>query len=332
MPVGTRLHAQTNGARTLIAPIIISPGNPMSRSGPPQPSNAAPDAAKARAGVLAGIGWMLLTGVLFVGVTVIVAHLGTSLPAVEAAFIRYAIGFLLIAPALLRLRRHPPTAGDMGFYVGRGLVHGFGVMLWFYAMARIPIAEVTAIGYVAPIFVTLGAALFLGEALSVRRLGAVLVGFLGALIILRPGFQELNSGQLAQVLAAPAFAASFLMAKALTGRADSSVIVAMLSLFCTIALLPGALYYWKTPTLEEVAWLAVTAVVATAGHYTLTRAFQAAPITVTQPIRFLELVWASLLGIALFAQPVDPYVILGGAVIIAAATYISHREAQAAKR
>ncbi len=99
---------------------------------------------------LAGIAWMLLTGVLFVAVTGVVRHLGSDLPAVEAAFIRYAFGTLLILPLAIRLVLNPdfraPDKGNFKHYVIRGLTHGAAVMLWFYAMARIPIAEVTAIG------------------------------------------------------------------------------------------------------------------------------------------------------------------------------------------
>jgi len=145
---------------------------------------------------LQGIGWMVMTGLLFVSVTGVVRHLGSQLPAVEAAFLRYSIGLILISPVFLRLRHHRPGKKNMILYVCRGLVHGFAVMLWFYAMARIPIAEVTAIGYVSPIFVTLGAAFFLKEKLKFRRIMGILFGFIGALIILRPGFETINLGQL----------------------------------------------------------------------------------------------------------------------------------------
>ncbi len=281
---------------------------------------------------LIGIGWMLATTVLFVVVTGVVRHLGSSLPAMEMAFIRYAFGILLVAPALLPLFRQPPSFHRLRFFTIRGLAHAVGVMLWFFAMARIPIAEVTAIGYVAPIFITIGAALFLGEKLQARRIFSVLVGFIGALVILRPGFQEINAGQLAQLCAAPFFAASFIMSKKLTAYEDSSVIVGMLTIVCTLALLPGAIYYWQTPTLYETLWLAVAATSATCGHYTLTRAYKAAPMTVTQPFIFLQLVWATLLGITLFDEPMDPFVIAGGGIVVAAVSYISHREAVNARR
>jgi drug/metabolite transporter (DMT)-like permease len=293
---------------------------------------AASAATPARDRTFVGIGWMLVTTLLFVCVTGIVRHLGSDIPAVEAAFIRYGLGLILILPAFRPLIRQWPSGAAMRRFVLRGVVHGGGVMLWFYAMARIPIAEVTALGYIAPIFVTLGAAIFFGETLHLRRVMAVAIGFLGAMVIVRPGFQEISSGQLAQLATAPLFACSYLLAKGMTREFGSGVIVGMLSLFCTLTLLPGAILQWREPTLEEVGWLGLTAVFATTGHYTLTRAFEAAPLTVTQPIGFLQLVWAALLGVLVFGEPLDPFVFLGGGMVVAAATYISHREARAARK
>ncbi len=282
--------------------------------------------------VLAGIGWMLLTTLMFVAVTGVVRYLGSDIPAAQAAFIRYLIGCILVLPMLLPLLKVRPQRSTLLLYVVRGVVHGFAVILWFYAMARIPIAEVTAIGYTTPLFVTLGAWLVFRERLHARRIAAVGIGLLGAFIILRPGFQEVQIGALAQLLAAPLFACSFLIAKRLTVTQSPGAIVGMLSIFCTLTLLPGAILEWRDPTLEEVFWLGMTAVFATTGHYTLTRAFQAAPLTVTQPISFLQLVWAALLGMLAFGEALDPYVFIGGGIIVAAATFISHREMRAARR
>lgn len=283
-------------------------------------------------GALAAIVWMVLTTVCFAGVTGIVRYIGSDIPAVEAAFIRYALGLLIFLPWMRQVLRNLPSRRTFRLFVIRGLVHGVAVILWFYAMARIPIAEVTALGYSAPIFVTIGAALFFGERLHFRRITAVMVGFLGTLIILRPGFHEIGAGQIAQLCAAPLFAGSFLLAKRLTGEEDPVMIVIMLSIFCTLTLFPGAVYSWVNPSLSEVFWLGVTAIVATLGHYTMTRAIQAAPVTVTQPVTFLQLIWATLLGIAVFGEPIDPFVLVGGGIVVAAITFISHREAVAARR
>lgn len=283
-------------------------------------------------GVVAGVFWMVLTTFCFVGVTGIVRYLGSQVPAVEAAFLRYLAGALIMLPLMRGLLRRPPTARAIRLHVLRGVLHGGAVMLWFYAMARIPIAQVTALGYVSPIFVTIGAALFLGERLYLRRIGAIIVGLMGALVILRPGFQEISLGQLAQLGAAPLFAASFLLAKGLTGHQSDTTIVGMLSIFCTLTLLPGAVMNWQPPSAAELFWLTVTAALATLGHFTMTRAFRAAPITVTQPITILQLVWATILGIIAFGEPADPFVILGGLMVVGAASFISHREAVAARR
>ena len=220
------------------------------------------------AGNLRGIGWMVLTGLLFVGVTGVVRHLGTDMSAPQAAFIRYGFGFILMIPVFVRLDTVRLPRRIVGLHLTRGLLHGVGVTLWFFAMARIPIAEVTALGFTAPIFTTIGAALFLGEKLHLRRIGAVLVGFGGTLIILRPGFESVSIGALAQVAAAPVFAGSFLIAKKLTDTQSSTSIVAFLSIIVTLVLLPPALLVWRTPTLTELGMLFLVASLATAGHAT----------------------------------------------------------------
>ncbi len=275
---------------------------------------------------------MVLTTFCFVAVTGIVRYVGSDIAAGQAAFIRYLFGVLIFLPFLKRIFKQRLTAQSARIHIARGLVHGIAVTLWFFAMARIPIAEVTALGYISPIFVAIGAAVFFGERLHFRRIAAIVVALLGAVIILRPGFQEVSLGQLAQVLAAPMFAASFLLAKRLTASEDTMVIVVMLSIICTIVLLPGAILSWTTPSASELFWLAMTAVFATIGHYTMTQAFRAAPLTVTQPVGILQLVWAALLGIVAFGEPVDPFVVLGGGIVVAAATFISHREAIAAQK
>jgi drug/metabolite transporter (DMT)-like permease len=278
--------------------------------------------------------WMLAGGLLFVAVTVMVRLLGSDMPAVQAAFIRYLIGVLLVLPMLWRMRARGFGFGRerVGLYALRGLVHGAAVLLWFFAMARIPLAEVTAIGFSTPVFTALGAILIFGEQVRLRRLLAILAGFVGTLLILRPGFNTIEAGSLAQLIAAFLFAGSFLLAKRMTQSEGSADILVMLSIFCTLTLLPGALYYWRTPTLLEVTWLAGVAVFATTGHYAITRAIAAAPLTVTQPLSFLQLIWAIVFGYWLFDEVPDGWVISGGLVIVAAVSYLAHREAQAARR
>lgn len=275
----------------------------------------------------AGILWMLLTGLCFVAVNVIVKSVGTSLPAPESAFLRFVAGLVLLAPVLPRLLRSRFSRKTWLLFGARGAFHTLAVMSWFYAMARIPLAEATAMSYMSPVYVTLGAALLLGERLAVRRLLAVAAALVGVVIILRPGFRELSPGHYSQLFATLSFAASFLVAKRLSREASPSIIIAILAISVTIGLAPFAFAVWVTPTLTQAAWLGLVAVFATAGHYCMARAFAVAPISVTQPVTFLQIVWAVLFGVLLFDEPVDFWVIFGGGVIIAAVSFIAWREA-----
>ena len=276
---------------------------------------------------ITGIFWMLVTGVCFICVTAIVKYMGPRLPAAEAAFLRYAIGLLFLLPVLGTLRSAHLNRRQWSLFGLRGLLHALGVILWFYAMTRIPIAEVTAMNYLAPIYVTIGAALFLGEKLATRRIFAVCMGLAGAAIILRPGFRDVSTGHLAMLVAAAVFGGSYLLAKVLADEVKPAIVVVMLSVFVTIGLAPFALPVWIMPSFRELLLLAAVAFFATAGHYTMTLAFAAAPLTVTQPVTFLQLLWATLLGAVFFAEPVDIWVVLGGAVILGSVTFITWREA-----
>ena len=278
-----------------------------------------------------GIGWMLLSGIMFIGVTGIVRYLGDEMHPIQAAFIRYAFGIVLVVPVILRVGLYGLLSTRIHLHASRGLVHGIGVMLWFYAMSRLPIAEVTALGFTTPIFTTAGAMLILGERVKNYRVAGILVGFIGALIVLRPGLRIIDFGAVAMLIAAPLFACSLLMGKVATKTESSSVIVALLSIFCTLTLLPLALVYWRTPTTEEWSLLFLTAIFATLGHYCLTRAFQSAELSALQPFSFLQLVWATLLGLVVFSEQPDLWLWLGAGVIVFSATWIGRQEVRSSR-
>ena len=275
---------------------------------------------------IVGILWMVITTILFVGVTATVRYLEGDVPAPQAAFLRYAIGTLMLAPSLISLSKMKPDRPLLNKFILRGFVHSIGVTLWFYAMSVMPVAEVTAIGFLTYIFVSLGASIFLKEKLHKHRLSAILISFVGALIILRPGFKVIESGQLGMLIATMVFTASYLIAKIVSKERSSSEIVAMLSIFTTIFLIPSAIYSWEPLSLEAFLILSFTALIATLGHITMTKAIKAAPMVVTQPILFLQLVWASMVGLFIFDEKFDLFVILGGTIIMLCVCYVSYRE------
>ena len=276
---------------------------------------------------LTGVFWMIVTGICFLGVTALVKFMGTRIPAAEAAFLRYALGLVLLLPMLKDFSQNLPNRKLSALFAARGIVHTVGVVLWFFAMSRIPLADVTAMNYMSPIYVTLGAAIFLGESLALRRILAILLAIIGAFLILRPGFREVSIGHLAMIFTAIFFAFSYLIAKHTSGKTTASVVVVMLSIYVTIGLAPLAFLNWVTPTWVELIILFAVAFFATAGHYTMTLAFAAAPISVTQPATFLQLVWAVLVGSIIFGEEIDLYVIGGGGLILCSITFMSWREA-----
>ena len=281
---------------------------------------------------LVGIFWMVITTILFVAVTASVRFLDGEVPAPQAAFMRYLIGTLLLTPALISLIRVKPNKSLMKKFLLRGVVHSIGVTLWFYAMSVMPVAEVTAIGFLTYIFVSIGACLFLNEKLHKHRLTAIVISFIGALIILRPGFKEIGNGQIGMLIATIVFTLSYLIAKIVSKERSSAEIVAMLSLFTTIFLIPTAIYSWEPLSIKAMIVLTFTAVIATLGHITMTKAIKSAPMVVTQPILFLQLVWASMVGLFIFDENFDPFVILGGTVIMICVCYVSYREHKLGKK
>ncbi len=276
-----------------------------------------------------GLLWVLMAGLTFVIFIVIVRLVGSNLHPVQAAFIRYALGIVVLAPLFARsgiglLRtRHP------GRHALRGCVHAVGVMLWFFAVSKLPIAEATALSFTAPIFVAIGAVVFLGERITRARIVSVVLGFAGVLIILRPGFADVGLGAVAMLLAAPMFAVSKLLVKFLVRNDSSSTVVAHLSIFATLTMLIPAIFVWQAPSPLEMLLLLGTAVFATASHLCMARGLALVEVSVAQPVEFLQLVWSTLLGLAFFGETPTLWIWAGAAVIVFSATYVARSESRA---
>ncbi len=275
---------------------------------------------------------MLAAGFCFVALTALVKLLGTDLHPIQTAFLRYLLGLVFFLPALKMILATRLTKRHWTLFGARGALHSVGVALWFFAMARIPLAEVTAMNYLTPVYVTLGAAVFLGEKLALRRIAAIGVAVLGAFVILRPGFREVEPAHFAMLGTTLVLGGSYLLAKITVDEIDPAVVVAQLSLWVTLALLPPAVAVWTPPSWHELGILFGVAFFATAGHYFMSHALRAAPVAVTQPVTFLQLLWATLLGAFAFGEPVDIWVVAGGTMIVMAVSFIAWREAVLKRR
>lgn len=278
-----------------------------------------------------GMLWIVLSGLIFSSFMALVRHVGSHMDPIQTSFLRYGFGLLFLTPFFLRVRWPDVVAANWKLHLLRGLMHGTGVMLWFYAMSRIPLAEVTAIGFTNPVFATIGAAVFLGETIRLPRISAVVAGLFGALLIVRPGFAAVDPGAVAMLVAAPVFAMSDLCAKALTRRESGPAVVAYLSIFVTLVTFIPAMTVWRAPTIEEWITTVVIAGLATIGHLCMTQGFKVGEMSAIQAAKFLQLLWSALIGFAMFGETPGFYTWIGSAIIIASALFIAHREARARK-
>lgn len=281
-------------------------------------------------GNLRGLLWMVVASFTF-ALFMLIARIGADdLHVVQVAFMRYFMSLVLVLPVLARLG----VAGFWGLNLRlhglRGAAHGLAVVGWFYALTQMPIAEVSAIGFTGPVFITIGAALFLGERVGVHRWGAVAVGLVGALIIIQPGVVPLNAGVLAMAAAVPLFAASDLFVKALVRTESPTVIIAVLNVILTVGMAPFAWWFWQPTDWRDWVLAGGMAVFATFSHICMGKAFAAADVSAVQPARFLQLPWLALLGYLAFAEFPSLAAWTGAAVIIASVSYIMNLERLAA--
>lgn len=282
----------------------------------------------ALSGNLQGIILVAISGVLFAALNVATFFPAHELNSYMMAFCRYLFGALFLLPVFFRRGLVQPFRTErLTLHAIRGALHSAGMQLWFVALPLITLADITALGFTGPIFITLGAALFLGEDVRLRRWMAVLAGFAGAMLIVRPGFAEIGIGVMAALASTPLFSASNLMAKALARTDHADTIVIWQSVFIVLFAAPFAVAFWQTPSWEHVGWFLLAGLFGTVGHLVMQYGYQVAEISAVQPIGFLSLLWNTLFGFVLFSQQPSAWTFVGAAVIFASAMYISHREA-----
>ncbi len=276
-----------------------------------------------------GAAYMLISTASFSVMGAIVRHLSTGLDPIQIVFFRNVLGLLFLLPWLIgggiaALRTHRPLG-----HLLRGALGLTAMVCLFIGLSRLPLAEATALTFAAPLFATAGAALLLNEVVRIRRWAATIAGFLGVLIILRPGTAVFDPAALWPLAAALFMAAAVLMIKALSETERSETIVFWFGLIATTLSFFPALWVWETPTLEMWPALLALGLFATFGQVGLTRAFAATEASIVVPFDFSRLVFVSILGFLWFGERPDLGTWVGAAVIIAASAYIANRERRA---
>jgi drug/metabolite transporter (DMT)-like permease len=271
---------------------------------------------------------IVFAGLLFSSMNAMIRHASGELHPLEIVFFRSLFGFAAMVPWLSRqglgaLRTRRPAL------IGLRTLLGFiSMATWFSALAVVPLGNAVALGFTAPLFAAVAAVVVLREKIRARRIIALLVGFAGMLIILRPGAQSVGVGQVMVVVSALSMALSVITMKVLTRTEQvGSLVVYQTMLTTPIALVP-ALFVWTWPSAEMWFWVILIGVVASTAHMAFTRAFSLADTMYLMPFDYLRLPQVAFLGWMLFGEPTDLYTWIGAAVIAASSVYVAHREAR----
>ena len=285
-----------------------------------------------------GLLWMAASGLTFSLLNALMRALTRQADPFQAQFLRYLFGLVVLLPMVfhqgLAAWRPQRAAG----HFTRGFVHTVGLCLWFLALPRIPLADMTAIGFTGPIFIMIGARIFFGEPMRWERWLATAMGLAGVLIVVGPRLGVVGAGggvgggggawHLVMLASAPVFASSFLLTKALTRSETAGVILLWQSISVTLFSLPLALWHWQPLAPAQWGAFVLCGLLGSAGHYCLTRAFAATEISATQSARFLDLVWSASLGWLVFGDVPTQSTLVGGVLICTATLWVARREAR----
>lgn len=242
-------------------------------------------------------------------------------------FWRSIFGVLVLAPFFVHSGIANLRTKHLGLHFGRSLC-GFGAMMGiFYSIAHIPLSQAMAINYSGPLFASIGAVLILGEAMRVPRIIALGVGFIGMLVVMRPGVQEIGPGTLAAIFGAVCMAGSLLFIKKLSDtEANTAIIVYGNTLSLPVAFFV-ALQFWQPLGWVEVGWLVLIGILSTLAQWLLNRALSLAEASAVLPVDFLRIVFVTIIGALIFAEAPDIGAWLGGAIILGSCVYLARHEA-----
>ena len=274
-----------------------------------------------------GLLWAVAAGVIFSFLNALMRALGQQVDPFQSQFLRYFFGLIVLLPLVWHHGAAAYKPKTMRGQFLRGGLHTAGLYLWFVSLPKIPLADMTAIGFTTPLFIMLGAWLFFKEAMRWERWLATALGFVGVMVVVGLGAGP-GLYHLLMLASAPLFAASFLVTKALTRYETTGTILVWQALTISLLSLPLALWVWQPLTPWQWLGFLVCGLLGSSGHYCLTRSFVAADISATQSIKFLDLVWAVLLGWALFADVPTVSTIAGGLLISAATVWVARRESR----
>ncbi len=293
--------------------------------------NASTPASRA-ADVKRAVLLMTASTVIFGCMAVCIRLASNQLHPFEIAFFRNFFGFIFILPMLVR---HGPSllrTNKLPLYLVRCLIGIVSMLAGFWAIVNLPLAQAIALSYSTPLFVTIGAVLVLGEIVRARRWTAVLVGFLGVVLIVRPGSDDFTAGSLVALMAAVASASVAISIKFLSRTEHPDAIVLYTTMLWVPMSLVPALFVWEMPVGITWLWIILAGGLGTTAHMFWTRALKLGDASMLTPISFLQILVVAVFGYFLFGEALDRWTVLGAAIIFGSNVYIARREARLARQ
>lgn len=277
---------------------------------------------------LLGIGLMITAMAVLPFLDVVAKHLGQQgVPVLQIVWARLFFGALLTMPFALKLSGLGGLVPNMPvMHAVRACLIIAATALFFSALRYLPIADTLAIFFVQPLIVTMLSPLVLGEQVGIRRWSAVAIGFLGTLIIIRPGFQDLNPGIFLALGSGASLAIYLLLTRKIAGSAPAMATTFYTSLMGAIIMSVVVLFVWETPTASEWGYFVLLSLIANGGHYLIIRAYDHAEASMLAPLAYTEMVMATIAGWYFFGEFPDIWTFAGVGILIASAIYISWRE------
>ena len=271
---------------------------------------------------------LILASTVFLGCSDVTAkYLAASLPSIEITWIRFLTFALIMTPAMIPgSPLFALTTRRRGLHFMRGATLLGSSLFFISGLAFLPIAEASATGFIAPLFVTALAIIFLGEKVGLRRWIAAAVGLVGVLIILRPGTSAFHPAAFFPLVSALAWACTLIMTRMMSGTERAITTMAYSSIAGVGILSLLVPFVWVTPTWQAVALGVFIGVASTAGQWIVVLAFRYADASVLAPFSYTQLLWVSILGFLVFGEVPDVWTITGAAFIVASGLYTAHRE------
>ncbi len=278
-----------------------------------------------------GIALMIVSTVFFSVMHATIRHVSQDLHPFQIAFFRNFFGLIVFLPIIVQRGVGVFHTARLGLHVVRAMLNMLAMFSFFYALSITPIAKVTALSFTSPLFMAVLSVIVLGERMRARRWTATILGFVGTLVILRPGIEAVDFGAMLVLGSASIWAVTMIVIKVLL-RTDSSVsVTAYVNLLLSLLSLGPAIYVWQWPDPAAWGWLLFIGVGGTIGQLLLAESLKQAEATAVMPFDFLKLVWTALLGLWLFAEVPTLHTWIGAAIIFSSGFYIAYRESVIAR-